>query len=172
LVESLPEVNFNLGEMYAGNVPINSADPNRTLFFVYEPTIGAPVDEVTIWLNGGPGCSSMEGFFQENGRFVWQPGTFEPIENPYSWVNLTNMLWVDQPVGTGFATGVANYTTEEAVAQDFIQFFKNFEVLFGISNFKIYITGESYAGRYVPYIAAAMLDEKNTEFFDLSGESS
>jgi carboxypeptidase C (cathepsin A) len=35
----------------------------------------------------------------------------------------------------------------------------------GIKNFKIYVTGESYAGRYVPYISAAMLDEKDKEFF-------
>lgn len=53
------------------------------------------MDEVTIWLNGGPGCSSLEGFFQENGRFLWHPGTLAPVENPYSWVNLTNMLWYD-----------------------------------------------------------------------------
>ena len=66
---------------------------SRALFFIFQPTIGEPVDEITIWLNGGPGCSSMEGFLQENGRFIWQPGTFAPVENPYSWVNLTNMLW-------------------------------------------------------------------------------
>ena len=39
------------------------------------------------------GCSSLEGFFQENGRFVWQYGMYSPQINPYSWVNLTNMLW-------------------------------------------------------------------------------
>jgi len=93
LVKSLPDVPFNVGELYSGNFEINAGDPSRQLFFVFQPTIGKPVDEITIWLNGGPGCSSLEGFFQENGRFLWQPGTFAPIENPYSWVNLTNMLW-------------------------------------------------------------------------------
>lgn len=168
-VKSLPDVDFNLGEMYSGNIAINKSDPSRTLFFVFQPTIGEPVDEVTIWLNGGPGCSSLEGFFQENGRFLWQVGIGKPVENPYTWVNLTNMLWVEQPVTTGFATGNATATSEEEIAQDFIHFFKNFETLFGIKKFKIYVTGESYAGRYVPYISAAMLDEKDKEFFDLSG---
>jgi carboxypeptidase D len=62
-------------------------------------------------------------------------------------------------------------TSEEDIAQDFIKFFQNFQDIFGIKNFKIYVTGESYAGRYVPYISAAMLDEKNKEYFDLNGEN-
>lgn len=50
-----------------------------------------------------------------------------------------------------------------------MKFFKNFQQTYGIKNFKIYVTGESYAGRYVPYISAAMLDEKDKEYFDLQG---
>ncbi len=92
-VESLPDFPFDLGEMYSGNIPIDMNDTSRQLFFVFQPTIGKPVDEITVWLNGGPGCSSLEGFFQENGRFIWLSGTYGPVENPYSWVNLTNMLW-------------------------------------------------------------------------------
>ncbi|KAE8153070.1 Alpha/Beta hydrolase protein [Aspergillus avenaceus] len=168
-VHSLPDVHFDVGEMYSGLVLIDKEDDSRGLFFVFQPTLGAPVDEITIWLNGGPGCSSLEGFFQENGRFLWQPGTFAPVENPYSWVNLTNVLWVEQPVGTGFAIGKPTATTQEETAEDFIKFFKNFQELFGIKNFKIYVTGESYAGRYVPYISAAMLDQNNTAHYDLKG---
>jgi carboxypeptidase D len=62
-------------------------------------------------------------------------------------------------------------TISQAIAQDFLGFFKNFQDTFGIKNFKIYVTGESYAGRYVPYISAAMLDAENTQYFNLSGES-
>jgi len=69
--------------MYSGLMPINLNDTSRALFFVFEPTIGAPTDDVTIWLNGGPWCSSLDGFFLENGRFTWQPGTFAPVENPW-----------------------------------------------------------------------------------------
>jgi len=54
-VTSLPDVAFDIGEMYAGLIPINAHDTSRALYFVYQPTIGDPVDEVTIWLNGGPG---------------------------------------------------------------------------------------------------------------------
>ncbi|GAB7341906.1 hypothetical protein MBLNU457_g0214t2 [Dothideomycetes sp. NU457] len=169
LVDSLPDVSFDVGELYSGQIPINYTNTNRALFFMFKPTISEPVDEITIWLNGGPGCSSLEGFLQENGPWIWQPGTYAPIENPYSWVNLTNMLWVEFPVGVGFSTGIPLATTQEETAKDFINFFKNFETLFGIKNFKIYVTGESYAGRYVPYISAAMLDQNDTEYFNVSG---
>lgn len=74
-------------------------------------------------------------------------------------------------MGTGYSTGTPTATTQEETAQDFVKFFKNFQKTFGIKNFKIYVTGESYAGRYVPYISAAMLDEDNKEYFDLQGES-
>ena len=127
-VQSLPDVPFDLGEMYSGLVPIDTNNKSRALFFLFEPKLGAPVDEITIWLNGGPGCSSLAGFFQENGRFLWQAGTYSPSINPYSWVNLTNMLWVEQPVGTGFSIGTPTATTQEETAQDFIKFFKNFQV--------------------------------------------
>ena len=81
-------------------------------------------------------------------------------------------LRVEQPVGTGFSIGEVTAKTEEEIAQDFIKFFKNWETTFGIKDYKIYVTGESYAGRYVPYISAAMLDEKDKEYYDLSGKSS
>ena len=79
------------------------------------------------------------------------------------------MLWVEQPVGTGYSIGEVTATSEEEIAQDFVKFFKNWQQIFGIKNFKIYVTGESYAGRYVPYISAAMLDQNDTTYFDLKG---
>lgn len=169
MVENLPDVPFDIGEMYSGNIPIDYNNTKNTLFFVYYPSITGPVDEVTVWLNGGPGCSSLEGFFQENGPFLWLPGTLAPVQNPYSWVNLTNMLWVEQPIGTGFATGTPTATSQEDIAAQFLGFFRNFQDMFDIENYKIYVTGESYAGRYVPYISAAMLDQKDKTHYDLTG---
>jgi hypothetical protein len=42
-------------EMYSGVIPLNMSDESRGMFFVYQPRVGPPVDEVTIWFNGGPG---------------------------------------------------------------------------------------------------------------------
>ncbi|OXH33210.1 carboxypeptidase D [Cryptococcus neoformans] len=169
LIKSLPDVPFDLGEIYSGLIPIDYHNQSEGLFFVFQPKLGEASDDITIWLNGGPGCSSLEGWFQENGLWTWQAGTYAPVINHYSWVNLTNMLWVEQPIGTGFSIGTPKATTEEEIAQDFIKWFKNFQDLFGIKNYKIYVTGESYAGRYVPYIGAAMLDAQNKTYYDLSG---
>lgn len=60
-------------------------------------------------------------------------------------------------------------TSEEDIAKDFVDFFLNFQNIFGISKFKIYVTGESYAGRYVPYISAEMIDRCDEDHLDLSG---
>lgn len=98
-----------------------------------------------IWLNGGPGCSSLDGLLQENGPFLWQSGTYAPIQNPFSWTNLSNIIYVDQPVGTGFspaAPGVpAKIKNEKDVAQDFMAFWKNFVDAFDLQGRKVYITG-------------------------------
>ena len=109
-----------------------------------------------------PGCSSLEGLLQENGPFLWQYGTFKPVPNPYTWVNLTNVVWVEQPVGTGFSQGIPTATNEEDVAAQFLGFWENFIDTFALQGRKIYITGESYAGYYVPYIADAMLNKNDT----------
>ncbi|KIW85389.1 hypothetical protein Z517_00779 [Fonsecaea pedrosoi CBS 271.37] len=169
-VESLPDIPKNfMTEMYSGVIPLNMSDDSRGMFFVYQPRVGPPVEEITIWFNGGPGCSSLEGFLQENGRIQWSWGQYAPGINPYSWVNLTNMLWVEYPIGVGFSRGEPTATNEEEPAAEFIEFFRNFQTIFNISNYKIYVTGESYAGRYVPYVANAILDQNDTTHFNLSG---
>lgn len=146
LIESLPDVPFELGEIYSGNLPIGG-NASRQLFFVFQPTTGAPVDEITIWFNGGPGCSSLEGFFAENGRIVWRNFTAGPFINEYAWTNQSNLLWIEQPIGVGFTQGDTGFTTEEQIAQDVIGFLKNFMTTFQMDNFTTYVTGESYAGK-------------------------
>ncbi|KAI7623985.1 alpha/beta-hydrolase, partial [Hortaea werneckii] len=165
---AIPDVDFDIGESYAGLLPISSAPNSSELYFWFYPSANPQAeDEILIWLNGGPGCSSLEGILQENGPFLWQYGTFKPVKNPYTWVNLTNVVWIEQPAGTGFSQkrGTPAATNELEVAEQFLGFWKNFVDTFGLHNRKVYIAGESYAGYYVPYIADAMHNQTDETYY-------
>jgi carboxypeptidase D len=167
---AIPEVDFDIGESYAGLLPISSAPNASELYFWFFPSSNeAASDEITIWLNGGPGCSSLEGFLQENGPMLWQYGTYKPVCNPWNWAKLTNMIWVEQPVGTGFTQGTPTAHTQEEAAAQFLGFFKNFIDTFGLQHKKLFIAGESYAGKYIPYFADAMLKANNSAYYDVKG---
>lgn len=170
---AIPEVDFDIGESYAGLLPI-SDDPNETrqLYFWFFPSSNpAASEEIVIWFNGGPGCSSLSGLLTENGPFLWQAGTLTPVPNSYSWTNLTNTLWVEQPVGVGYTQGTPNITNEVELGQQFIGFYKQFVDAFQIHGYKVYLTGESYAGFYVPYIADAFIGADDTDYYNLAGVS-
>lgn len=72
-------------------------------------------------------------------------------------------------MGTGFAQGDVRATSEDDIAADFLGFWENLVETFQLQGSKVYVTGESAAGRYVPYIAKAMLDRNDTTNFDMAG---
>lgn len=111
----------------------------------------------------------MSALLTENGPFTWMSGTYAPQLNPWSWHHLSNVIWIDQPVGTGYDLGNPTYHDEFDVATQFRGFWKNFVDTFDLHNYKVYVTGESYAGLYVPYVAGGMVDQNNTEYFDVNG---
>jgi carboxypeptidase D len=71
-------------------------------------------------------------------------------------------------VGTGFSQGEVTATSETDVAAQFLGFFKNFVDTFAMQGYTVYIAGESYAGYYVPYIADAMFNANDTEYYNIS----
>ena len=77
------------------------------------------------------------------------------------------MVWIEQPIGTGFTQGNATAKTEEDVAQQFLGFWRNFVDTFDLHKRKVYIAGESFAGMYIPYLADAMFHEKDDVYFKL-----
>lgn len=79
------------------------------------------------------------------------------------------MVWIDQPIGTGFSQGTVTAKNENDVAQQFMGFWKNFIDTFAMQGYKVYVTGSSYSGMYCPYIASAMLDANDEQYFNVKG---
>ena len=91
------------------------------------------------------------------------PQSAEDVErNAYSWNARANLLFVDQPVGTGFSYSrwPTDYVTnEKQVAQQLYDFLQAFVVQFPqFAGRPLFITGESYAGHYVPAIGWKIVD--------------
>jgi carboxypeptidase D len=116
----------------------------------------------------------MTGLFQENGPFLWIPGTFRPVRNPWSWHRLAHIVYVDQPIGTGYSAGPRDFVDEHDVARGFGRFWRQFVDKFHLHGARVYLTGESYAGMYIPYIGTHMLelvdaDQGQSAYFDVRG---
>ncbi|KAG2108312.1 Alpha/Beta hydrolase protein [Suillus cothurnatus] len=166
---SLPLVDFDVGPSWAGLLPISN-NPNETrqlYFWFFPPGPEGSLDDLIFWTNGGPGCSSLEGLLQENGPFSWSWGQAKATVNQQSWTNLSSVLWVEQPIGTGFSQGIPDAQNEDDVATQLVGFMQQFlEVFSELKGKKLYLTGESYAGTYVPYIANYIYE--NPSLLDLS----
>ncbi|KAL6592285.1 alpha/beta-hydrolase [Neocallimastix sp. 'constans'] len=160
VVESLPDINTSNITQYAGLIPIRT---NTFIFFwlfEQEEKKISNTEKLTIWLNGGPGCSSMDGVFMENGPYTFDEND-HIIHNPYSWNKYSNMLYVEQPTGTGYSYTKNNDIprNELAVGKDFNTFLAQFFRVFPqYKNAEIYIAGESFAGTYIPYIASNLIN--------------
>ena len=154
--KNIPDVDWDVGPSYSGLLPIsgNKSESRQLFFWFFPPAAQGSTDDLILWTNGGPGCSSLEGFLQENGPISWGVGQAKPTQNPFSWTNLSSVLWVEQPVGTGFSQGTPNIKNEDDLAAQLVGFMQQFLQVFPeMKSKKLYLTGESYAGMYVPYIA-------------------
>ena len=105
---------------------------------------------VVLWLQGGPGGSSLFGLFVENGPYSVDASA-DLHERDIAWTHDFNMLYIDQPVGTGYSfTGddAGFATNEDEVARDLHETLRQFYLIFPeLLNNDFYITGESYAGK-------------------------
>ncbi len=120
---------------------------------------------LTIWLNGGPGGPSTYGLLQENGPYLMkdeEKGVI--VENPFSWNTEMHLLYWDQPYWTGYSYAYKNgkklYAKSEAQLSTALYYAMEYfyEQHPQYRECDLYITGESYAGKYIPNIALKFLE--------------
>ncbi|KAF2770053.1 alpha/beta-hydrolase [Teratosphaeria nubilosa] len=161
-VHSLPgaPTTEQLRTMYAGHIEVAPEHHGNLFFWLYKNRHIGDRKRTVLWLNGGPGCSSMDGAMMEVGPYrVNEDGTLRI--NDGSWDEFANLLFVDNPVGTGFSyvDGDSYLRELDQMASDMITFLDKFFAIFPEHQYDdLYIAGESYAGQHIPHLAKAILD--------------
>ncbi|CAK4088123.1 unnamed protein product [Aphanomyces euteiches] len=143
-------INF---DQFAGYIRLPSNGQSMFYWLVEAETTprSAPL---VLWLNGGPGCSSLSGFFTELGPFVVQ-SDLTVKRNPYAWNRKANMIFLDSPAGVGFSRPVlddSEYNDDVTAARTY-EFLVAFFAMYPQYNGRaFYVAGESYAGIYIPFL--------------------
>ncbi|KAJ1290880.1 hypothetical protein BS78_02G276800 [Paspalum vaginatum] len=151
---------------HAGYYRLPNTHDARMFYFFFESR-GQEDDPVVIWLTGGPGCSSELALFYENGPFHIADN-LSLVWNDFGWDKASNLIYVDQPTGTGFSYSSDSRDTrhnEATISDDlynFLQVFFAEHPKYAKNDF--FITGESYAGHYIPAFASRVYQgNKNNE---------
>ncbi|XP_048006381.1 vitellogenic carboxypeptidase-like [Leguminivora glycinivorella] len=156
-------------DSYAGFIPVKEEYDSK-LFFWYFPKKNASDTPWIIWLHGGPGVSSLVAVFEINGPFVIK-GDEMHLRNS-SWTNDYSVLYIDNPVGAGFSYTREDkgYTSsEDEVGDQLLEFLRQFLAIFPeLRQRPLFIAGESYAGKYVPTLAAVLHRNRNKPAYQVN----
>ncbi|KAG2398051.1 Serine carboxypeptidase-like 34 [Vigna angularis] len=157
-----PPVKF---KHYAGYITVNETHGRALFYWFFEATFKPEEKPVLLWLNGGPGCSSIGyGEAEELGPFFPQNSSQPQLTlNAYSWNNAANLLFMESPVGVGFSytnTSRDLYELGDAItAKDSHAFIVKWFARFPqFRTHEFYIAGESYGGHYVPQLSELIFD--------------
>ncbi|KAG6611658.1 Serine protease family S10 [Phytophthora cinnamomi] len=174
LVSNLPGLDSTIHvTQHAGRIALGDNDKNTIFYWHFQADKDADKVPLVIWLNGGPGCSSTQGLFLGNSPFKLKDDS-TIVKNEHSWHQFANLLFVDQPVGTGmsYTRGNDYRADESAIADDFHEFLTKFlqrhtEYLSdgdgGLQHSReVYLFGESHAGRWIPEFSERIL-QKNSD---------
>lgn len=159
-VPSLPSAPPLGSKMHSGYITVDAqSDRQLFYFFVESASLTPATAPVILWLNGGPGCSSLGGLLSENGPYFAQSSGL--TLNPNSWHLQAHVIYLESPAGVGFSfsRNASDYTVGDArTARDSVAFLNGFFDQFPqfLTN-EFYVAGESYGGHYVPGLALAVV---------------
>ncbi|KAH9692625.1 Carboxypeptidase [Citrus sinensis] len=154
-------------DQYAGYLTVDPKAGRALFYYFVESPQSSSSKPLVLWLNGGPGCSSLGyGAMEELGPFRVNSDGKTLYRNEYAWNNVANVLFLETPAGVGFSYSntSSDYSNlgDNNTAEDSYTFLVNwFERFPQYKNRDFFITGESYAGHYVPQLAYTILS-KNT----------
>ncbi|CAG8671300.1 12582_t:CDS:2 [Cetraspora pellucida] len=149
-------------KQYSGYIQVSPS--THTFFWFFEARHNPETAPLTLWLTGGPGCSSLNGLFVEIGPCKTQNNGTSTITNPNSWTEVSNVIFLDQPIGVGFSYSddVYNVTSSEQAAADMYTFLQLFFQRFPeYSKLDFHIFGESYGGRFDVSVNDTIVDQMN-----------
>lgn len=144
---------------------VDVANGKTSLFYWYfESRNSSKEDPVVLWLNGGPGCSSLKGA-------LWLIGPSRIAKNntlnynPYSWNSNANVIFLDEPGGSGFSTGSEDVSTTQEAA---IQVYEFLDIFFTIHpelvGKQLHLAGISDAGHILAELSALVLSKEDIKF--------
>lgn len=144
---------------------VDVTDERRLFFWFFDSRNDPAADPVVIWLNGGPGGSSMMGLFNEMGPCWLEPDAKVTSPNEYAWNKNASLLFIDQPAGVGFSTvaeGAPLPAGDLDGAQDFQVFLNVFfgDIFPDRARLPIHVAAESYGGHYAPTYLKHILDSR------------
>ncbi|KAH7018015.1 putative carboxypeptidase S1 [Microdochium trichocladiopsis] len=153
ICETTPGVNSYSGYLSVGE--------NMNMFFwFFEARHNADQAPLVAWFNGGPGASSMQGLFKSHGPCQFYNGDQEPSLNPHSYNEFANIIYIDQPIGTGFSYGSGCCNSTETAAVYVWEFLQVFYATFSeFTGREFGIFAQSYGGRYAPVFADYILTQ-------------
>lgn len=163
-VKSTPEdLGIDSVKQYSGYLDV--ADEDKHFFFwAFESRNDPKKDPVILWLNGGPGCSSLTGLFFELGP-ARIGEDLKPVNNPSAWNNNATVIFLDQPVNVGYSYSSESVTNTVAAGQDVYAFLELFFQQFPqYAERDFHIAGESYGGHYIPVFSSEILSHDDRHF--------
>ncbi|EEQ99594.1 Carboxypeptidase Y precursor, putative [Perkinsus marinus ATCC 50983] len=128
----------------------------RFFFWFFESRNDPATDPIFLWLEGGPGASGTASAVGYNGPCMVNKKGTAASNNPNSWTNKANGIWLDQPTGVGYSKGGPPEETIGETVKNIYSFLRAFFSRFPKYKGPFYLIGISFAGVLLPQIAHAL----------------